>query len=726
MEYWAHIRESDKEKQSLEDHLKGVAELAGKFAEIFNAKDWAYIAGLWHDVGKYSSEFQKRLIASCDNNENSESIPGKVDHSTAGAQHSCANLNQPGKIIAYAIAGHHTGLPDGKNNERSSLEQRLKKSIPDFSACRKDIQEHDLKPALPFTPSTDKNRACIQFWMFIRMLFSSLVDADFLDTEAFMNPDKTSLRERYPGLEELWSSLTEELTKKKSDSSKINIKRAEILEHCLKAAKLEPGLFSLTVPTGGGKTLSSLAFALKHALKFGMKRVIYVIPFTSIIEQNADVFRRILGDDAVLEHHSNFEPDIEDFRSRMASENWDAPLVVTTNVQFFESIFACRTSASRKLHNIAGSVVIIDEAQMLPAHLLKPCLEALRELTAHYQVSSVLCTATQPALLKRQDFSDGLENVREIVPDTVSLYESFKRVQTNILPEISDDDITQRLSDCRQALCIVNKRNHAKEIFEKIKNYDGAFHLSALMCPAHRTKVLGGIRERLSKGETCRVVCTSLIEAGVDIDFPVVFRALSGIDSIAQAAGRCNREGNLDGAGKVFVFTQKGSLPPGYMKMSAQTAEPVLRRHEDPLSLEAVEDYFRSLYWLKGSGLDQEGILADIAEGGKAGDFPFRKIAEKFKIIDDRTFPVIIPYNDEARRIINEIKFSEFPSRSLRKAQRYSVQIYQNQLATLINAGSIETIGGQYYVLANTDIYRDDIGLFIDDPTFRTIEGLIA
>jgi CRISPR-associated endonuclease/helicase Cas3 len=726
MEYLAHIRESDKAKQSLEDHLKGVANLAMGFAEIFKAGEWAYLAGLWHDIGKYSNEFQNRLNASSDNNENSETIHGKVDHSTAGAQHSFKTLDQAGKMIAFAIAGHHAGLPDGKSNELSCLMERLQKTIPDFSACPHEYLDDTRKISLPF-PLEVKNtgRACFQLWLYIKMIYSSLVDADFLDTEAFMNPDKVTWRAGYPAIEQLWSSLLVALERIKSSSTQINIKRAEILDECLKASELEPGLFSLTVPTGGGKTLSSLAFALKHALKFGMKRIIYVIPYTSIIEQNADVFRKIMGVDSILEHHSNFEPDAEDFRSRLASENWDAPLIVTTNVQFFDSLFACRASANRKLHNIAGSVIILDEAQMLPVPVLKPCLEVLRVLSRHYHASVVLCTATQPALIKRDDFKEGLEDVREIIPDTVSLYNTFKRVKTNILSSISDDELAEKLSGYKQALCIVNKRKHARELYEKIKDNDGTFHLSALMCPVHRTVVLKRIRECLLSKENCRVVSTSLVEAGVDIDFPVVYRAVSGVDSITQAAGRCNREGRLEKPGQVFVFSQEGSSPPGFQKLSAQTAELVLRRHEDPLSLEAVEDYFRSLYWLKGDGLDGKGILADLAEGMNKGDFPFRVVAGKFRIIEELTDSVIIPFNNDAFKVINELRFSEYPSKAVRKAQRYCVQIHRKALARLISAGSVEVIHDQYYVLTNMDIYRDDIGLFFDDPTFRSVEGLI-
>jgi CRISPR-associated endonuclease/helicase Cas3 len=447
----------------------------------------------------------------------------------------------------------------------------------------------------PFKP--EKNRSCFQFSFFVRMIYSCLVDADFLDTELFMDVEKASWRHGYPSIEYMNEQLQSYLGELTSHAlpTPINSYRTDILKQCLAAASQQPGLFSLTVPTGGGKTLSSLAFALKHALQFGKKRVIYVIPYTNIIEQNAAVFRTILGADAVLEHHSSFEPDEEDRRSRLASENWDAPLVVTTNVQFFESLFASRSSRCRKIHRIATSVVVLDEAQMLPVPLLKPSLEVLRELALNYGTTIVLCTATQPALSTSETFKDGLENVREIVNEPAALYHSFKRVQTVKLPLLHDEELAGRLNEYRQVLCIVNTRRHARRLYELLPDRAGCHHLSALMCPAHRTGVLNRVRTALGSGDPCRLVSTQLVEAGVDIDFPVVYRSLSGVDSIAQAAGRCNREGKMADLGKMFVFTPEAGLPPGYFRQSAETAKAVLRHHVDPLSPEAVHAYFEQL-----------------------------------------------------------------------------------------------------------------------------------
>jgi len=726
--FYAHTKDNEPPDrwQLLENHLKRAAELARSFADEFGAGDWGYLAGLWHDVGKYSKEFQKYLLAANDDNSHIETKPGRVDHSTAGAKHAFRQAKNEGKLLAYTIAGHHAGLPDGKSNEGTCLTKRLDKAISSCDACPNWILNLPIIKGLPFP--LDKNRFSFQISFFARMLYSCLVDADFLDTEAFMDPAKSGWRKGYPSLDELHEKLQSHLDHLTVTAAPtpINMRRTAILKQCLSAADLSPGLFSLTVPTGGGKTLSSLAFALKHARSFGGKRVIYVIPYTSIIEQNAAVFRDILGEDAVLEHHSNFEPEDEDHRSRLSAENWDAPLIVTTNVQFFESLFACRSSRCRKIHRIADSVVILDEAQMLPVPLLKPSLEVLRELALNYRTTIVLCTATQPALSTSETFKDGMEGVREIIPDPAALYETFKRVDTAKLPTLADDELAERLNEYRQVLCVVNTRKHARQLYELLSDKAGHFHLSALMCPAHRTEVLDRIRAALANGEPCRVISTQLVEAGVDIDFPVVFRSIAGVDSIAQAAGRCNREGKLSENGKVFVFTPEAGLPPGYFRQTAETTEAVLRHHSDPLSLSAVHDYFRQLYWLKGAALDQHQILADLSEGAKAGDFPFRVVAEKFKIIEEGMVPIIIPWNGKAERIVEELRYSVFPAAAARKAQRFTIQVYPQVLYGLLNAGSVECLHEQYNVLINRDLYREDLGLCPEEPTFHRIESLIT
>ena len=727
--YYAHSSEgkSISEWQLLETHLTNVAVLAKSFAESFDAGDWGYLAGLWHDLGKYSDAFQKMLGSQGGRLAQIENF-GHIDHSSAGAQHAFNTLKDKGKILAYAIAGHHAGLMDGKSNE-ACLCNRLSKTIPDYSACPEDILHYEALGNLPFEPNiANPTKFGFQISLFIRMIYSCLVDADFLDTEAFMDREKSLWRKGYPSLSDLASKLDTALQRLIENSRKtpINKYRAEILQDCLNSAERPQGLFSLTVPTGGGKTLSSLAFAMQHSLTHNLKRIIYVIPYTSIIEQNADVFRQILGRDAVLEHHSNFEPTEEDCRSRLASENWDAPVVVTTNIQFFESLYRCRSSKCRKIHNIASSVVILDEAQMLPVHLLKPCLEVLRELSATYNTSVVLCTATQPALSTTESFRDGLDNVHEIASNPGKLYHELKRVRVEQLSLISDGVLSARLREHEQVLCIVNTRAHARHLFECIHSEIGdCYHLSALMCPEHRTLTLNKIRSALRNGSPCRVISTQLIEAGVDIDFPVVFRAVAGIDSIAQAAGRCNREGQLQSGGQLFVFSPEKGLPPGYFRQAAQNAESVMRHHDDILSPEAVNEYFRMLYWMKGELLDEYGILDDLGEGVTKGDFPFRAVDEKFKIIREGAESVIVPWSKEAETIISSLRYAKFPASFARQAQRFTVQVYPQTLVRLECAGSVERLHGQYCVLLNMDIYRDDLGLCPEEPTFHEIENLI-
>ncbi|TFH41084.1 MAG: CRISPR-associated helicase Cas3', partial [Lysobacterales bacterium] len=540
----AHLLHNDPtgKAQTVEEHLIGVAELARGFCRGFAWSDWAYQAGLWHDLGKYSDEFQQL-------------IRGKrirVDHSTAGAQHASKTLRDPGRLLAYAIAGHHAGLPNGDSNDGSDLTHRLAKEVPAIPHCPASLL--DARPLSPLACPLNRPRRAFSLAFFARMIYSCLVDADFLDTERFMVSETSEQRGRYPQLAEVNEKLTAHLAALSARAEgSVNQHRAAVLQQCLAAAELEPGLFSLTVPTGGGKTLSSLAFALRHALKHGMDRVIYVIPYTSIIEQNATVFRSVVGDDAVLEHHSSFDPqqneddDVspEAMRARLSTENWDAPLVVTTSVQFFESLFACRSSRCRKLHSILNSVVILDEAQMLPVNLLRPCIEVLRELTLYYRTTVVLCTATQPALSTSPTFRNGLDGVREIIAKPEELYKALKRVSISDIGKLQDAELVERLRGHEQVLCVVNTRGHARKLYELLAGAPGLYHLSASMCPAHRSIKFAEIRSALAAKKPCRVISTQLVEAGVDIDFPVVYRAMAGIDSIAQAAGRCNREGKL-------------------------------------------------------------------------------------------------------------------------------------------------------------------------------------
>ncbi len=723
MVYFAHSREgfSEDHWQSLQEHLRNTGLLAAEFSAKFGADSFGKTVGLLHDIGKYSEQFQQRLRGS----------PARVDHSTAGAHEAVKFYGKAyGTILAYVIAGHHAGLPDyGTFADEDSLCKRLEKAlVTEIDHYRAEIDLPEVH-RLMLKPLSNNPGFSVQF--FIRALYSCLVDADFRDTEAFFDSKRSSARGTQVSLKELSQKLDcylRELTQNASQTL-VNTKRKQILDCCKEKAQLDPGLFTLTVPTGGGKTLSSLAFALQHAVNHGMDRVIYIIPYTSIIEQNANVFRRILGAENVLEHHSNFsypESDGEDltleqYRLRLATENWDAPIVVSTNVQFFESLFGYRSSQCRKIHNIANSVIILDEAQMLPKSFLKPSLLALSELVQNYHSSVVLCTATQPAI--KAFLPDEIASI-ELAPDPTVLYEDFRRVQVKKLGRLEDEALADQIKEHDQVLCVVNTRKHAAQLFELLGD-SGAFHLSALMYPAHRSRILQDIHKALKANEPCRVISTQLIEAGVDVDFPVVYRALSGIDSIAQAAGRCNREGRLE-FGDVYIFQpDKHGQPEGWFKETAAIAEMVMRKYDDPLSLEAVDEYFDQLFDFEGQRLDKHELLEMFEERRKELAFPFREVAEKFKVIDQNTITVIIPREQECLDLLEEVKWRGASLKASRSLQRYAVQVYPHEFHGLLQSRSIENVAGQYLVLRDSALYSEERGLVLG-ASFKNSDILMA
>ena len=551
MDYVTHLK-PDGTYQPLREHEENVAALAGEFAAAFGAQEHGYRTGLLHDIGKYSDNGQKR--------QRNPAHTAKVDHASAGAQ-LAAQLGDP--FAAFAVAGHHGGLPDWgdkTNDGGGTLWARLNKCLTggnDPSAWKMEI-EIPAKARFPAWLAAEKDARRLA--MYTRMLFSCLVDADYLDTETAIQGGQPRGEGETPErlLEKLNAHVAPWLEAPAND---LCAKRSAILARCLRGGEDERGLYTLTVPTGGGKTISSLALALSHAAKHGLKRVIYVVPYTSIILQNTDVFDEVLGEENVLEHHSQIEiPDDEEetpeaYRKRLACENWDAPVVVTTAVQFFESLYAAKTSKYRKLHNIANSVVIFDEAQTIPVPFLMPCVSAIGELVQHYGVTAVLCTATQPAL-------DGMFAAcapelksREIAPDPDGLFDFFRRVRFVQEGAKTDVEVAERLASEQQVLCIVNSRKRARAIYQMLPE-KGRFHLSTLMTAVDRERILKVIRERLKDGQPCRVVSTSLVEAGVDVDFPTVWREMAGLDSILQSGGRCNREGKRQVGGQAVLGRQ--------------------------------------------------------------------------------------------------------------------------------------------------------------------------
>ena len=716
-------------------HLNKVAWWVGKFAaEMFPpdsepakaARQWGWLSGLWHDLGKFALEWQAYLRSKTD--PHLAEVNEIVDHSTAGAQHAASKGTPLAHFLAYAISGHHSGLLDAVS-EQGSLERRLKKEIKRYDQAPAEILDRPIPPLPPILSDPA---------FFTRMLFSCLVDADFLATEAFMNPDQGGLRpERRTAATELLREMADLLEQTVADfgepDSPVNVARADVYRDCLNAASKEPGLFSLTVPTGGGKTLSSLAFALRHALRHGQKRVIYVIPFTSIIEQNAAVFEKVFGplidkqkDPIVLQHHSNLSADRETERSRLAAENWDAPLIVTTAVQFYESLFADRTSKCRKLHRIANSVVILDEAQCLPVEYMKPCLDSLRELSSAYHTSVVLCTATQPAVNRTERFPVGLENLREIVSDPRTLYQSLKRVVVTDRGEMTDSALAAEMADREQVLTIVNTRKHAQNLYRLLPEDEGNRHLSALMCPAHRRIMLDEVRERLAGSKPVRLVSTQLIEAGVDVDFPVVYRSLAGLDSIAQAAGRCNRNGRHE-MGETFLFRSQHRRAETYFRETAQIAERVLALNDsDPLGLANVEQFF-SLYYHghkppQGNPWDTKLISEDFRlanDRSLPARFQFREAARKFQLIENDQVPVLIPFDEAAKALLEVLRNESIPLNRplLRGLQPYVVQIHRPEF--LKNRVQFESVrDGQFHLLICPEThYSKEFGLNLENTS---------
>lgn len=709
IKYLAHINDR-KEEQPLKDHLEGTAQRSGVFAEAFGMYDWGYGCGLLHDIGKYSLAFQERLRGS----------EKKVDHATAGAK-LCWEKGGMYSILSYCIAGHHAGLPDtggeSDTGAQKTLLGRMKKKIEDYQAFAGEIEVPDLSEP-PFRPAADEN---IDFFfnVLIRMLYSCLVDADYLDTEEFMNG---GVEDRHGGenVEILWDKLNRHISEwlKNTETDTVNGRRSEILRNCLKMGEEEKGLFCLTVPTGGGKTIASLGFALAHGKKHHMARVIYVIPYTSIIEQTAQIFRDILGEENVLENHCNidYEGDEELKPMQLAAENWDKPVIVTTNVQFFESMFSNRSSKCRKLHNIANSVIIFDEAQMLPNAYLKPCVAAIEQLIRYYQCTAVLCTATQPALKK---FLSGDMEGKELCPRMDEQFRFFRRVTMKDLGKVSEDELAERLLGSRQALCIVNTKEKAQRIYRRICGEkigrEGVYHLSTAMYPVHRRSVLKKIRERLAGKQACIVISTSLVEAGVDLDFPVVYRQLAGVDSIIQAAGRCNREGNEPAENSftyIFQFDERESVPG--QRQQIQVADSMLQDAPDLHAPETVEKYFEILYHLRGDSLDSKEILGMF----RNMNFQFAKAGESFRIIEENTKTILIPREQEAVEILDEIRLKGFSKNRMRTMGQYCVNVYDNLFQKLYAAGFLRPISAegenQYFVLTKEEQYSEEMGLGLD------------
>lgn len=751
--YYAHstAREDMADWEPLAAHLVRVAQRAGLFAEGFGGGNAARLAGLLHDLGKYSPQFQAYI----------KGHGTGVDHSTAGARIVRTLATDPNDklvadIISYAIAGHHAGLPN-YSGKRAALADRLEESYPisPLAEIWRDEVRVEASGLLPQKLQPKKGRQAFQLSVLGRMIFSCLVDADSLETEAFDNEAQNTRKDRiWPDLQKRLSDLIcafdaymaakyEKLPPERR-THPLNLLRQEVLAHVRAKAQMQKGLFTLDVPTGGGKTLASLAFALEHAQAHGMARIIYSIPYTSIIEQTADIFRAVLGEEMVLEHHSAIEPRVmEDEKSdpsssqtpeakrRRAMENWDAPVVVTTSVQLFETLFSHRKARCRKLHHLANSVIILDEAQVMPLNLLRPCVAMLDELALNYGCTIVLCTATQPALLA-PGFKGGLppERVHELAPDPERLDTAFRRMTLDMRThKMSDAALVAELVDWPQGLIIVNSRKHALKLYEAAKEagLEGRVHLSTRQTGADRATLLADVRDRLARGAPCRVISTSLIEAGVDVSFPRVWRAKAGLESIIQSAGRCNRESRWSREdSRIVVFTPEEGEPPPAIRAHVAALDRVSKKHEDLFSKAAIEDYFGEVYWQKGDGLDQidigddrtGAVLDQFLFGGTRTNprtnFAYRTVGENFRFIETTMVPVIIPQTEDVEKTLAALDHGLPAGEAARRLQRHVVQVPDRYRQQMIENGDVtfkEGFADQFAVLRTRGLYSRERGL---------------
>lgn len=715
----------------LREHLSEVGRRSGEFAAVFRSAEVASLAGLLHDVGKFSAQFQTNIRRENGFEAHIEGdTSGPRDHSTAGAilAHQLAHLQGDLRTaLAFIIAGHHAGLGDPQE-----LRRRLENTALLEAAIRGGFSRNEadsLVAARPaWLPNADSPlfRHTLEFW--VRMLFSCLCDADFLDTEAFYDRARGELRSGWPALSSLNDRLTAYVDRLEvqAANTEVNRVRREIRAAAIASAPLSPGFFTLTVPTGGGKTLTAMEFALRHAKHHGLGRVIVTVPLTAILEQNAEVYRRALGDDAVLEHHSSVDtedPRRETPRTRVATENWDAPIIVTTTVQLFESLFGNRTSRCRKLHNVARSVIVLDEAQALPVHLLDTILDGLKTLVRDYGVSVVFSTATQPAFTRRPNFEQGIESAREIVPTDTKAFSRLRRVNVEWPaegPPVEYQELAKELAATNDVLAIVHKRTDARELTLLVDGAAGdssTIHLSALMCPRHRTQVLEELRELRKQKRPSRVVSTQLIEAGVDVDFPLVYRAFAGLDSVAQAAGRCNREGRLE-RGMVRIFRAPTQPPMGLPRAALGITRALLR--QGPLSIDDPDSYrrfFEQLYPVQ--ELDKHQLQDARAR------FEFRAVGKLFSMVeDDWSAPVVVPWGDSSE-CLAELELRGANRVTYRRLQRLTVNVPRKSRDRWLGSGIAREVEGVVFVVPGALAYDERFGLRLDLEGVHSTSSLV-
>ena len=697
--------------QSLEDHRDHVADLARSFAEAFNSGSLAYLAGWLHDKGKERDSFQNYILRENGIPTNGQS-GGEHEHSFVGgliaAQKPLHSL-----ALANIIMGHHRGLYDD-DTLKSEINRR---TLP------KEIMIDPL-PVSPSSPHIQLRKEDLHHY--VRMLFSCLIDADRLDTETFMNPNQAKLRGQGDSLPVLLERLEAKLAEFKSvgNDSEVNHVRNYVQQICREKSDQPCGIFSMTVPTGGGKTLSSLLWALRHAIHNGQKRIIIAIPYTCIITQTANTLKGILGEQNVLEHHSEFDYDaLKDERLKeiyqLAAENWDFPVIVTTNVQLFESMFSNKPSACRKLHNIANSVVILDEVQTLPTSYLQPIVDAVSAYHRSFGASFLFTTASQPVLSGLIEGCNplanfhGLDSVTELIPASTKLHEKLRRVRLDIdnTPR-SYDEIANAISQHDRVLCIVNTRRDAKEVYKRLPKEGLTLHLSRMMCPEHVSETIKQITKALADdaNRVIRVVATQLVEAGVDIDFPVVYRQEAGLDSVLQAAGRCNREGKQKlCVTHVFSLAKEHKLPPGDSS-NASNARLALKQDSDWFAPETMTSYFRQRY-SREETFDKRKMKDYLYH---PTTIMFETAAKEFQLIEDGSIPLIVVWKNSLS-LVEQLKEKGPTYGLMKQLSKYTVNVYQSDFKALCQTGAVKELIEGIFVVDQQAQYDDKLGLLIEN-----------
>lgn len=717
--FLAHVSDNGN-TQALKDHLVNVAKLCSEHA-MEQLKPLAYSIGLFHDIGKYSNAFQQR-------------IRGKnifIEHATSGAKE-VINLygdNLISYLMAYCIAGHHTGLPDGGNKsdieEEGTLSGKLKRNTEDYSCYKKEliIEDLEIRPIVNFIfdglkDTNDRDEVIEKYAFIVRYLFSCLKDADFIDTETFCNlTDRKIQFDFSKGLE----AINNELTSKEC-ITKVQKCRSILQLQAFNKVNTKADIYMLNMPTGSGKTLCSMKFALERLIKTGKKRIIYVIPYTSIIEQTAETFEAIFGRNIpILQHHSNYyyEEDADNSYESMtkeklkkATENWDAPLVISTNVQFFQSIYSYKGSKLRKLHNMAESIIVFDEIHLMPVQFLQPCLRAIGYITQILNSEALFLTATMPNFNELFEKYTPNANIINLIEDK-SLFPEFNNCKYIYLGICDLESIIEKTQQFKSSLIIVNNRKTAKEVYSICTGRK--YHLSTYMTNVDRSNIIKKIRKDLKNEEKITVISTSLIEAGVDLDFEAVFRELAGLDNIIQSGGRCNREGKRNN-GYVFIFENESiSKKQSDLSLRANVTRSILKeytreREVDITSSQCIEAYYEQLYEFNNQTISNNSISRMC---NHPSNIPFRTYAENFNLIDSETIAIVIDRDEESHKLIEEMRYGSINAK--RKLQKYTATVYIWEFEQLYKNGVIDDYGTGVFCLTNMDYYTLDTGLQIEN-----------